>query len=113
MSDRIKVLEALDVYLPDVDGVITVLHNYSKNMSKKADVTVMVPKNKKGYVDKQPYKVVRCNSLHIPILNQYYGFPEGDGKFKKEIMAGEYDIVHFHSPYNMSKYAISVAKKNV
>ena len=111
MSDRIKVLEALDVYLPDVDGVITVLHNYSKNMSKKADVTVMVPKNKKGYVDKQPYKVVRCNSLHIPILNQYYGFPEGDGKFKKEIMAGEYDIVHFHSPYNMSKYAISVAKK--
>ena len=109
--DKLKVLEALDVYLPDVDGVINALHNYSLNMCKKVDVTVMVPKYKRGYVDKQPYKVIRCNSLHVPVLNQYYGFPEGDAKFKKEIMAGDYDIIHFHSPFNMSKYAISVAKK--
>ena len=111
MSEKLKVLEALDVYLPDVDGVITALHNYSLNMCKKADVTVMVPKNKRGYVDKQPYKVVRCNSIHIPVLNDYYGFPDGDAKFKKEIMAGEYDIIHFHSPFNMAKFSISTAKK--
>ena len=111
MNEKLKILEALDVYLPDVDGVITALHNYSTNMVKKADVTVMVPKNKRGYVDKQPYKVIRCNSIHIPVLNDYYGFPDGDSKFKKEIMAGEYDIIHFHSPFNMAKFSISTAKK--
>ena len=42
MNEKLKILEALDVYLPDVDGVITALHNYSTNMVKKADVTVIV-----------------------------------------------------------------------
>ncbi len=101
----------MDVYLPDVDGVINCVNNYSTNLCKNADVTVMCPKNRKDYVDKFPYKVVRCKSLHIPILNQYYGFPSQDNKFKKQIMSEDFDIIHIHSPFGMAKYAISVAKK--
>ena len=101
----------MDVYLPDVDGVINCVNNYSLNLCDKTDLTVMCPKNKKDYKDKFPYKIVRCKSIHIPVLNQYYGLPQNDQKFKKQIMDEDFDIIHLHSPFGMAKYALSVAKK--
>lgn len=111
MSEKLKVLEAMDVYLPDVDGVINCMHNYCLNLYERVDLTVMVPKNKKGYVDTQPYKITRCKSFRFPVINDYYGQPERDKDFKKEIMSGDYDIIHVHSPFNMAKFALKVAKK--
>lgn len=110
-NKKIKVLEAMDVYLPDVDGVINCVNNYSLNLSDKTTLTVMCPKNRKDYIDDFPYKIVRCKSIHIPILNQYYGLPKQDSKFKKQITSEDYDIIHVHSPFGMAKYALSVAKK--
>lgn len=106
-----KILEAIDVYLPDVDGVINCVNNYSTNLSQKAEVSVMCPKNKKTYVDNFPYDVIRCKSIHIPVLNQYYGLPQQDAKFKKRVLESDFDIIHIHSPFGMAKYALSVAKK--
>lgn len=111
MENKLKVIQAMDVYLPDVDGVINCMHNYCLNLYDKSELTVMVPKNKKGYVDKQPYKITRCKSIHVPILNDYYGFPKLDKKFKKEIMKKDYDIIHVHSPFNMARFALKVARK--
>ena len=111
MEDKLKVIQAMDVYLPDVDGVINCMHNYCLNMCEKVDLTAMVPKNKKGYVDTQPYKIIRCKSIHVPILNDYYGFPGLDRKFKKEIMQKDCDIIHVHSPFNMARFALKVARK--
>ena len=111
MEKKLKILEAMDVYLPDVDGVVNCMHNYCLNLNDQSILTAMVPKNKKGYKDTQPYKITRCKSIHIPILNDYYGLPALDRKFKKEIMSGDYDIVHVHSPFNMARFALKVAKK--
>ncbi len=111
MDKKISVLEAMDVYLPDVDGVINCVNNYSVNLSDKTSLTVMCPKNRKDYKDEFPYKVVRCKSIYLPVLNQYYGLPQQDAQFKKQIMSGNYDIIHVHSPFGMAKYALSVAKK--
>lgn len=111
MEEKLNILEAMDVYLPDVDGVVNCMHNYCLNLYDKANLTVAVPKNKKGYVDNQPYKINRCKSIFIPILNDHYGFPNCDKAFRNEIESKDYDIVHTHSPYNMSKYALKIAKK--
>ena len=111
MDKKIKVLEAMDVYLPDVDGVINCVNNYSINLNDKTTLTVMCPKNRKDYTDNFPYKVVRSKSLRLPVLNQYYGLPRLDGKFKKQIMSEDYDIIHVHSPFGMAKFALTVAKK--
>jgi len=111
MENKLKLLEGMDVYLPDVDGVINCMHNCCLHLNKSTDLTVMVPKNKKGYVDNQPYNIIRCKSMHIPILNDYYGFPKRDKKFKNEIFSKDYDIIHVHSPFNMAKFALDVAKK--
>ncbi len=112
MAKPLKILEGMDVYLPDVDGVIQCMHNYCLNLSKSNDVTAVVPKNRKDYIDNFPYKVVRCKSIHIPVLNQYYGFPQFDKKFKAELQKQNYDIIHVHSPFNMSKFLLKYAKKH-
>ena len=111
MENKMKILQAIDVYLPDTDGVINCVNNYSLNLVEKSEVTVMCPKNKKGYEDNFPYNTIRCKSLHIPILNQYYGLPKLDFKFKKELENSDFDIVHLHSPFGMAKQAIKIARK--
>lgn len=114
MSEKLKLLEAMDVYLPDVDGVVNCMHNYCLNLNDKTDLTVLVPKNRKDYVDDQPYEINRCKSLHIPILNDYYGFPSKDKRIDKLFKEKDFDIIHVHSPFNMAKYALKLAaKKNV
>ena len=109
--EKIKIIEGMDSYLPDVDGVVNCVHNYCLNMNDKADVRVMVPKNRKDYVDNFPYKVHRCKSMHIPIMNVYYGRPQKDKKFQKEMEDVNADIIHINSPFNMAKYALKLAKK--
>ncbi len=111
MAEKLKVLEAMDVYLPDVDGVINCMHNYCLNIKDKTELTVAVPKNKRGHVDNLPYDILRCKSIHIPILNDYYGFPSSDKKFTAALEQKQFDIIHCHSPFNMSKFALKLAKK--
>ena len=114
MKENLNIVQAMDVYLPDVDGVINCMHNYSVNLCKKNNVLVAVPKNRKDYVDNFPYKITRCKSVRLSGLNQYYGFPKSDKKFKKDIMERDIDIIHVHSPFAMSKFMLKVAqKKNV
>ena len=109
--DKLKLLETMDVYLPDVDGVINCMHNLCLNLNDKTELTALVPKNKKGYVDNLPYNIKRCKSIHIPILNQYYGLPKFDNKIKKFVKTTDFDIIHVHSPFGMSKFALKIAKK--
>ena len=47
----------------------------------------------------------------MPILNNYYGFPKSDKNFRKIMESIDADIIHFHSPFNMANYAVSLAKK--
>ncbi len=108
---KLKVLEGMDVYLPDVDGVINCMHNYCLNLNDIADVTALAPRNKKDYVDQFPYKIIRCKSIHVPILNQYYGLPKLDRKLKNYIKNNDFDIIHVHSPFGISKFALKVAKE--
>lgn len=112
--EKIKVIEGMDSYLPDVDGVVNAVHNYCLNIRDRTELCVIVPKNRKGYVDNLPYKVMRCKSMHIPILNDYYGFPQRDKKFIRSVRAVDADIIHVHSPFNMAKFALKIAKeKNI
>ena len=84
MQEKLNVIEAMDAYLPDVDGVINCMHNYCLNINDKCELTAMVPKNRKGYVDSQPYKIVRCKSIRFPVVNDFYGFPGLDKNFKRQ-----------------------------
>ena len=110
-NKRLKIAMGMDSYLPTVDGVVMCMHNYCLNASKDHDVTALAPKNTKSFIDNFPYKVIRCNSIYIPIAKYYYGVPSMDAKFKKETYSQDFDIIHVHSPFNMANYAIKLAKK--
>lgn len=111
LDDKLKIMEAMDQYLPEIDGVVTCMHNYCLNLNNIAKVTAVAPKYKRGYKDELPYEILRCRSSVVPFINVHYGSPNGDAKFNKELMAHDFDIIHIHSPFNMAKYAMKVAKK--
>lgn len=110
MSDKLKLLEGMDSYLPHVDGVINCMHNYCVNACKTDDVVAVAPRYKK-HTDDLPYKIIRCKSMFVPVLNYQYGLPNFDKKFWNEVTETQYDIVHVNSPFNMAKFALKVAKK--
>lgn len=107
---KLRLLEGIDSYLPHVDGVINCMHNYCINGCKNADITAVAPAYK-GYRESQPYEIIRCRSVHFPVLNIRYGRATEDNAFYKKVMSKQYDIVHVHSPFNMAKFALKVAKK--
>lgn len=109
-GDKLSLLEGMDSYLPHVDGVINCMHNYCLNASKEIDLLAVAPAYK-GYEDKQPYEILRCKSVYMPVLNVRYGQATRDKKFDRKVMERQYDIVHVNSPFNMMKYMLKVARR--
>lgn len=103
-----------DSFYPMTDGVIMVIDNYAKRLSKYANVIVFVPSYKnKSFDDKQlPYKVVRCKSLNIFFLDHTLPIPQLDYSFKKELNKYKLDIVHIHSPFTIGAAGLEYAKKH-
>lgn len=108
-TEKLKLLEGMDSYLPHVDGVINCMNNYCLNAYKKIDVLAIAPRYK-NYTDTSPYEIKRCKSFYFPVLDIQYGQATKDKKFFKEIMSRKYDIVHCNSPFNMAKFMLKVAK---
>ncbi len=108
---NLKILMGMDVYLPDVDGVVNCMHNYCLCLNKENEITAIAPRHKEQGKVKTPYKLLRCKSIYIPILRDYYGQPNFDKQFKEEVMKEHYDIVHTHSPFKMAKFAVQVARR--
>ena len=67
-----------DSFFPMADGVIMVVDNYARRLSKYANVIVFVPSyvNKDFDDSKLPYKVVRCYSLNVPFLDYSLAMPK-------------------------------------
>ncbi|MDR1093884.1 MAG: glycosyltransferase [Clostridiales bacterium] len=105
-----KVLMGLDAYLPDVDGVINCMRNYMLNAHGKIDITAVAPAVK-GYTDTDPYKIIRCKSIRIPLLNYSYGRPKRDKELIRRLENEDFDLVHIHSPFAVMDFAIKFARK--
>lgn len=102
----------IDTFYPMIDGVVTVVDNYARILSKKCDVVVFAPET--GIYDdsKLPYKVVRCKSIKLPKLDYSLPLPKIDRKFLKELEKYKLDIVHIHSPATIGRLGVEYAKKN-
>ena len=103
-----------DTFYPMVDGVVSVVNNYAKYLSKYANVIVFVPKFPHSNFDDStlPYKVVRCKSVNIPYGDYPWPLPNLDKKFMHELEGYKLDIIHIHSPFGLGKIGIKYAKKH-
>lgn len=110
---KLKIGLFIDTFFPMADGVIMVVDNYARRLSEKHDVTVFAPKPRdKKYKDDLPYKIVRCNRMRLVGLDYDLPMPSFDGKFKKEIEKGDFDIIHIHSPFGVGKAGAIYARKH-
>ena len=103
-----------DSFFPGSDGVIYVVDNYARRLAEFANVVVFVPSYGKNAFDdsKLPYKVVRCNSVKMHIIDYMLPLPKLDMKFMKEVNKYKLDIVHIHSPFPVGVIGINYAKKH-
>ncbi len=104
----------IDNYYPIVDGVVSVVDNYSKSLNNIGDkTTVFTPAPKdKNYDDSiHPYNIYRTKSVNIPFLE----YPLADCKhtkdLSKEFKNKKYEILHCHSPFMMGHFALKMAHK--
>ena len=107
-----KICELLDSYYPCIDGPINVVKNYSHHLNKKSPCKLAVPKasKKSGYIDKEDFEVLRCNSLPAPEKYRN-GFPMTDREFLRRIDGADFDIFHAHAPFAMGRFALKMGKK--
>ena len=63
---RLKIGIFMDSFYPAIDGVVLVVDNLARTLSKFNDVTVIVPQTE-SYVEdeKRPYKVIRISSIPV------------------------------------------------
>lgn len=113
---KLKIGMFMDSWYPDVNGVILVMDNLLRNMNKYADVTLVVPKMEKKYDDSiYPYKVIRVDSMQLPLANYKLGLVDLEYfKLKKQFKDIDFDIIHIHSPFALGRLGIRIAReKNI
>lgn len=111
-NKKLKIGLFVDSFFPMVDGVVMVVDNYAKRLSKFCDVTVFTIKPK-GKCDKKfDYKVVQSKSSNILSVDYEVPLPRLDSNFKKALKESNLDIVHIHSPFGVGAMGVRYAKKH-
>jgi 1,2-diacylglycerol 3-alpha-glucosyltransferase len=106
----IKIGFFIDTYFPMIDGVIMVIDNYARRMSKAADITVFAADCGDYDFSTLPYRVVRCKTLPVSRLDYGLPLPFLDRAFQKTLEEAELDIVHIHSPATVGKAGLRYAR---
>ena len=113
MKKRLKIGIFMDSYYPAIDGVVLVIDNLAKELSKDNDVTVVVPyTNTYKDDDRKPYKIKRIMSIKVPTTEYRVGIPKTNlSKDFKELCKEGFDVIHIHSPFTIGKLGVRVGKK--
>ena len=103
----------IDTFFPMIDGVVILVDNYARRLSKFCDVVVFAPSIPNSNFDDTtlPYKVIRCKSLSIFTLDYSLPIPKLDKNFIEILENEKLDLVHIHSPFAIGKIGIDYAKK--
>ncbi len=101
-----------DVYYPAIDGVITVMNDYAKAMSKYYNVIVCVPQHYGQTTQSPDYLVIGAMSRYLKALEYSYSFhPQNDKVFCSLLDSANIDLIHIHSPFAMGRFGSIYAKK--
>lgn len=106
---KLKIGLFMDDFYPSINGVISVVDNYARRLSKYANVVVVVPSTDKDYIDNTPYRVVRIKSYKLPTLDYYVGRPISIIEERK-LIKEKFDLIHIHTPFTVGDLGLRVGK---
>ncbi len=111
-NKRLKIGLFLDSFFPAIDGVVNVVDNLAKELSKFNDVVVVVPYTESVCLDKdRPYKVIRVKSLPVPFTEYRVSLMQTRmSESYKTLIEEKFDIIHIHSPLQIGALGVKIAK---
>lgn len=103
----------LETYLPVIDGVVVTVQNYARWLNQENfSCYVATAAAERGYVDTEPYQVIRYRSVPVTMHPPYrVGIPWLDLQFLSEQQEVKPDLVHAHSPFSAGNEALRIARK--
>lgn len=104
------VLITCDTFFPTIDGVVMVMDNYAKRLSKHMNVMMLVP-DFKGRVCMKGYPVIGVNSGYSNKLHNQVPLPMFHVGFRRFLRKLRIDIIHCHSPFTISRVAMDIHRK--
>ena len=114
MKKRLNIGIFMDDYYPNINGVILVIDNLARELSKDNDVTVVVPSTKSKVDDvKKPYNIVRIKSIPVFTTEYNIGIPQFKiiSKEYRELVNMNFDVIHIHSPFTVGALGVKIAKE--
>lgn len=107
-----KILEVLDCFYPNLDGPVNVISNLARILNEKglAEVEILVPDYPKNRVELEGIKIHRAPSVKAP-EGYRSAVPFVNGKVKRIIKNGGYDLINCHSCFYLGKYAVKYGKR--
>ena len=104
------VLITSDAFFPVVDGVVNVIDNYAKLLSKDMNVMMLVP-TYKGKVYMKGYPAIGVLSGFSERIHNQVPLPMFDTHYGKLLKKLRIDVIHCHSPFTISRIALKLHKK--
>ncbi len=101
-----------DSFAPVVDGVANVVRNYAYWLDKNYGECYVITPGYPGYIDREPFPVLRYYSLPLKRREPYrVGLEMFDLNFRSNIRNIPFDLVHSHSPFSSGMVALHLARK--
>ena len=101
-----------DSYAPVMDGVALVARNYAYWLNEKYGKSTVVCFKVPGYVDDEPFDLLRFPSFTLPAMRPYrVGVPFLDPGFGRRLKSVPFDIIHSHCPFVSGHLALNIARK--
>lgn len=109
--NELKILEVQDCFYPSVDGPVEVMISLARTFEKNGygKVELLVPAYPEK-VEVDGVTVHRCKSASTR-GGYRAALPFFDRSVKKLIKGGNFDLIHLHSPFTLSRYALRLGKK--
>jgi len=102
-----------DSFKPVMDGVANVVRNYAYWLDRDYSECYVITPAYPGYVDREPFPVLRYYSLPLKWREPYrFGLEMLDLNFKTNIRNIPFDLVHSHGPFSSGMVALHIARKN-
>lgn len=110
-SKKLKIGYFMDDFYPSINGVNLVMDNCARCFGERCEVVLVVPYIDRNYVDDFPYRVIRVKRVRPDLFEHAWSLPTFDRKMKKQLLDEHFDLIHFHSPFIMGRFAVHFARK--